>query len=296
MPGHYCNGCPNPKLPLLALTAGILIIGSSAIFVRWANAPGSVTAFYRMGIASALLAIPFGRQARRQAGSLTKKSLGIALLAGLFFAIDLALWASGIMVGGAATPTLMANTAPLWVSLGAWLVFKERLNGRFWLGLSLAMAGASLVLGQEILLNLDFGMGALLGLLAAIFYGAYQLATQHGRAGLSTITYFWIVSASSAMLLLLANLVFGQPLWGYSQTTYLNFLALGLVVQVFGWLVINYAQGYLPASLVAPTLLGQPVVTAILASLLLGERFTTWHILGGIAVIAGIFVVHRSRT
>jgi drug/metabolite transporter (DMT)-like permease len=278
------------------LSAGVLIIGSSAIFVRWADAPGSVTAFYRMGIATALLVLPFARQIHQHPKSIPKHSLAIAFMAGLFFAVDLALWSSGVMVGGAATPTLMANTAPLWVGIGAWVVFGEGLNSRFWLGLLLAIAGASLVLGQELFLDLDFGLGALLGLLAAVFYGAYQLATQRGRAGLNTLSYFWIVSASSAFFLLITNLALGQPLLGYNQNTYLNFLALGLVSQVLGWMVINYAQGYLPASLVAPTLLGQPVVTAILASLLLGERFTFWHIIGGIAVIIGILTVHRSRT
>jgi drug/metabolite transporter (DMT)-like permease len=64
---------------------------------------------------------------------------------------------------------------------------------------------------------------------------------------------------------------------------------------VAGWLAINYAQGYLPASIVAPTLLGQPVVTAILAVILLGEQFTSWHIAGAVVVLGGVYLVHWSR-
>jgi len=60
-------------------------------------------------------------------------------------------------------------------------------------------------------------------------------------------------------------------------------------------LVINYALGHLPASIVSPTLLGQPVVTALLAGLLLGEVLSAWHIAGGVAVLAGVLLVHRSR-
>jgi drug/metabolite transporter (DMT)-like permease len=68
-----------------------------------------------------------------------------------------------------------------------------------------------------------------------------------------------------------------------------------VITQAFGWLAINYAQGYLPASLVAPTMLGQPAVTAVLAVVLLGERLSAWRIAGGVAVLAGVYVVHASR-
>ena len=62
-----------------------------------------------------------------------------------------------------------------------------------------------------------------------------------------------------------------------------------------GWLSVSYAQGSLPATLISPTMLAQPVITAVLAALLLQEVLTPWHLLGGGAVILGVFVVHRSR-
>jgi drug/metabolite transporter (DMT)-like permease len=86
-----------------------------------------------------------------------------------------------------------------------------------------------------------------------------------------------------------------QPFAGYPAHTYVNFLALGLLVQVFGYLAISYALGHLPASLVAPIMLGQPVVTAVLAGPLLGETLTLLEIAGGVAVLAGVYIVHRSR-
>jgi drug/metabolite transporter (DMT)-like permease len=70
---------------------------------------------------------------------------------------------------------------------------------------------------------------------------------------------------------------------------------LGILVQFLGWFLINYAQGYIRASVVAPTLLGQPVLTALLAIPLLGETFTLRHIAGGLTVLAGIYLVVWSR-
>ncbi len=67
------------------------------------------------------------------------------------------------------------------------------------------------------------------------------------------------------------------------------------MTQVLGYLAINYALGVLPASIVSPTLLAQPVVTALLAGPLLGEWLNVWQVAGGLAVLSGIYLVHRSR-
>ncbi|HET6444155.1 MAG TPA: DMT family transporter [candidate division Zixibacteria bacterium] len=280
----------------LALIVGLLSIAFSGIFIRAANAPGTVTAFYRMAIAAVVVTIPFLWQQNGKLRSLPRAGVVLALLGGLLFALDLAFWATGIDYSGATKPTLMANTAPLWVGLGSMLIFRERLGRLFWFGLALALFGAAMVLGADLLNSTVIGFGTFLGLLAAIFYGAYYLVTQRGRFWLNTLSYFWITTASASIVLLFLNLLMNRSLWGYDRSTLFYFLAIGLVVQLLGWSMINYAQGYLRASVVAPTLLLQPVVTAVLAVLLLGETFSAWHIIGGLIVLAGVYVVHRSRS
>jgi drug/metabolite transporter (DMT)-like permease len=279
----------------LALIVGMVSIGFSAIFVRGADAPGTVTVFYRMMIGSLIMAFPFLGQARKLNSSLHRRAVWMAVLGGIFFGFDIALWATGIVISGATIPTLMGNTAPLWVGLGALIIFRERQSTQFWVGLLVAMLGAGVVLGQDFSISAEFGLGALLGLLAGVFYGAYYLISQRARSHLATIPYFWITTSTTALLLLVVNLILRRPFTGYSGFTYLIFLAVGVFVQVIGWLTINYAQGYLPASIVAPTLLGQPVLTAIIAWPLFGEKFTLWHLVGGMAVITGVYLVHRSR-
>jgi drug/metabolite transporter (DMT)-like permease len=64
---------------------------------------------------------------------------------------------------------------------------------------------------------------------------------------------------------------------------------------VAGYLAINYALGHLPASIVSPTMLGQPVLTALLAGPLLGETLGLWQVVGGVAVLGGVYLVHRSQ-
>lgn len=285
---------PAANKAYLALGLGLLGMGFSGIFVGLAGAPGAVAGFYRMGVACVVLAIPFAHNLKRT-GPPARTDILVTLLAGFFFAGDLFFWNTGILISGAANPTLMGNTAPIWVALGAMLFFREKLSGMFWVGLVLAMSGALLVLGLDALQAFQLGLGTFLGLLAGMFYGGYFLVIQRSRQQLDATTSFWWAGSSSVLALLLASLAFRQPLWGYPLLTWLCFLGLGLIVQAFGQFSFSFALGYLPASLVAPAGLAQPVVTGLLAVLLLNETLTPGEIAGGLTVLAGIFIVQRSR-
>jgi drug/metabolite transporter (DMT)-like permease len=202
-------------LPYLALGAGVLGLGFAAIFVRWAGAPGPVASFYRLAITVTLLALPFFRRVKAK-GGVPATGLQLAVLGGLFFAGDLAFWATGVVLSGATSPTLLLNTAPIWVGLGALVLFHERLNATFWIGLVVAMSGALIVLGAGSLRAFSLGLGAFFGLVGGIFHAGYFLTTQRGREILDSLTYFWLAALSSALGLLAVSLAFRQPLTGYS--------------------------------------------------------------------------------
>ena len=284
----------SPIAPYVALGIGIVCIAFAAIFVRWTGAPGPVAGFYRMIVASIVMLVPVYGKVRRT-GFPTGTALRLALIAGALSAADTILWATGVSLSGATNPTLLANTAPVWVGIGAILFFGERLPAGFWVGLILALTGAATILGLDVLRAAKFGIGTSLGMLAAIFFAAFLLVTQRGRQQVDALTFNWIISASGAVLILAVVLVLRQPLRGYSTSAYLSFLGLGLIPQVAGWIAVHFALGHLSASFVAPTLLIQPVLTGLLAIPLLGERLTIGQIIGGLAVLAGVFIVHRSR-
>ncbi|MCJ7823457.1 MAG: DMT family transporter [Anaerolineales bacterium] len=281
-------------LAYLTLSVGLIAIGFSAIFVRRAGVSGTAASFYRMAIPTVILAVPARKRLRER--KMSGLPLRWAVLGGFIFALDLSFWASGVVISGATIPTLLANTAPVWVGIGALFFFREKLSKVFWGGLTFALLGTALVLGFDSLRSLSFDLGALFGLLGGIFYGGYFLVTQHGRRSLDALSYFWVSGVSATAALFIFNLLLNQPMWGFTSETYLNLLALGLISQGVGWLAINYVQGLLPATIVSATLLGQPVVTALLAGSLLGEKLQLHQILGGAAVLLGVYIVHRSRT
>jgi drug/metabolite transporter (DMT)-like permease len=281
-----------------ALAVGALALGVSALLVRWAAAPGPVTGFYRMGLASLLLA-PFALRSKRGSDSIGRPwpeaGMRLALLAGVALAIDLALWNTAVNVTTVANATLFANTAPLWVALGAWLLFRERLRPLFWGGLALTLLGAASIAGVDFLRHASLGWGDLLAVGASLFYAAYYLITQRGRQHLPPLPYVWMAGMASTAVLLILSLALGMPLVGYPPSTYLAFLGLALVTQVVGYLSVAYALGHLPASIVSPTMVSQPVISGLLAIPILGEMLTLPQVFGGLAVIAGVILVHRSR-
>lgn len=281
-------------LPYFALVVGLGSMGASALLTKWANAPGTVTGFYRMAIAAAVMVIPFSHQVRRE-GKLPARHVWLAILAGLFFAGDLAAWNTALEIGNVTNPTLLGNTSTLWVGLGAMVLFKEKLRPAFWAALLLALFGIALVLGDDYLTHPVLGASDLLGLLAGFFYGAFFLATQGARDRLSVLTSWWVSAATCAVALLALSLLFGLRLTGYPAETFINIAVLALVTQVAGWLALNYALGHLPASIVAPTLLGQPVMTAVLAVWLMSEPMSVLQVIGGVIVLGAIFMVHKQR-
>lgn len=284
----------NKVLPYLALVSGILALSLSSLFVRWAEAPGTVTSFYRMAVASLFFLLVFLRQpaANRQ---IERRWLFLPLLGGLFTALDHATWATGINFTRVANATLMNNLAPLWVALVAFLIWRERLSFQFWLGLVMAIGGAVLVLGSDFLARPQLNQGNLLAVLSSLFYAAYFLTTQRGRTHFSTLTYVFFITAVASLILLAVNLLLGNPLWGYSTPTLLAFLGAGLISQVIGYFSVSYALGHLPASLVSPTMIAQPVLTALMAIPLAGEPLLPPQWIGGLIVLSGIYLVNLSR-
>ena len=274
------------------LGLGILCIGMSAIWVKWADLPGLVSAFYRVFIA-ALVLTPWWLLSRRRLPK--RRALALTGLGGVFFALDLVLWNTALLITTAAQATLLANNAPLWVGLGALLIFHEKLPRLYWIGLVLALAGMTLVARPAGAQGLVLDSGSLMALAASLFYAIYLLSTQRVRSTTDTLTFMTVSVVSSSLLLLLICLLTGAQLTGFATTTWLALLGLGLLSQVAGWLSINFVLGVLPATQVSVSLLGQVVVTAVLAAIIFGETPTVVQTIGAVAVLAGIYLVLKAR-
>lgn len=279
-----------------ALALGLVCIAFSAILTRDAQVPGTVSALYRVGVAAVVLAPLFWRNVKRGNVVRVRRVWLLAAAAGFFFMMDVAVWNSSLFLTNAANATLMANDAPIIVGLVAVLVFRERLRISYWLGLAIALCGMGIIVGLDVFSGSGFGVGDLLAMLAGFFYALYMVVIQRVRVWMDTLSSLWISTVVGTLLLIALNVALGRALWGFTLTQYVLLIALGLVSQVAGYLAINYALGHLPASIISPTLLGQPVLTALLAVPLLGEPIEPRQMVGGAVALLGIFLVNRGVT
>jgi len=282
-------------IAVAALLAGAAAIGASALFVKVSETGPVATAFWRVALALPILWAwsVIGSRGGHVSGFSSERRLIIA--AGLFFAGDLAVWHWSIMLTSVANATLLANLAPIFVTLAVWLLYGRRPTAMFLAGLAAALAGVTVLLGRDFQAGGGAMLGDFLGVVTAMFYGAYQLTVTALRARVATSTIMaWSGLVTAAVLLPLA-LVSGDELFPHSMSGWAKLAGLALISQVAGQSLIAYAMAHLPATFSSVGLLLQPVMAALFAWILLGETLGSFEIAGGIVVLAGIAIAHQAE-
>jgi len=287
MPSH-----PSSRLALIALFAGAAGIAFAPILFRYSTVGPVTTAFYRVVLALPLLWLWMQREAAAQPHSprpATRRDYAELVLAGLFFAGDLAFWHWSLKLTSVADGTLLPNCAPVFVTLGAWLLFGEKITARFLAGMVLAMLGAALVVGASWGKGTHL-VGNLLGVVTAAFYGSYMLSLKRLRATFSTATIMTWSGLFAALALLVIAVATGESLAVPTFSAWGVLVALAWVSHAGGQSLIAYAFAHLPASFSSVGLLLQPVIAAGLAWVLLAEPIGWSQALGGAVVLGGIIL------
>lgn len=281
-----------PIKAYLFLLLGIFCIGWSAIFVKLAHAPALTSGFYRYFFCFlGLLPIWIYKKIKIP----DVKTLIWIIFGGLLFVLDMSLWNLSILRTTASVSTLLANNASVFVGLGSLIFFKQYLSRVYWIGLFVAMIGVFMVAGRDFIQNPSVGIGHTMAIGAAVFYAGYMLITQQVREKIDTVNFMGWSLLSCLFFSYLTCWQQDLPMLHFDNQTWFSFIASGLFCHLVGWLSINYALGFIPAAIVSPTLLIQPVLTSIISFFLLHEILRTEQIVGGVVVIFGVYLVNRGR-
>jgi drug/metabolite transporter (DMT)-like permease len=284
------------RAAVLALLSGAMLIALAPIFVRLSEVGLTATAFWRLAIATPiLLAWDLGRRAHGGAALCPSGAeLRLLLLAGFCFAGDLASWHVSIALTSVANATLLANAAPIFVAVAAWLWLHERPSARFAGGLALALVGGAFLGIESAAAGHRHVVGDLFGMLTAVFYAGYMVAVKVLRGRCATSTVMAGTSLIGAAMLLPLALALGETVLPSTAHAWAILIALALLSQVCGQGLIAWALGTLTASFSSLGLLTQTAAAAALAWLLFGEAFTLLQSFGFTLVVAGI-VIARDR-
>lgn len=279
--------------PVFTAVLGALTIAFSAIFVRLADVSPETAAIFRCAYALPPLAL-LAWVERRRYGPRAAGQSRLALIAGVFFAIDLVLWHHAIGHVGAGLATVLGNTQVVIVPIAAWLLLGERPGGRVAAAVPLVLIGvvlisgvigASQAYGDNPLLGVVFGVGT--GFAYAGFLLVQRRANADHRRPAGPL---FDATLSAAVFSLVIGLVVGGvdlvPTWPAHGWL----LLLAISVQVVGWLLISVGLPRLPAAITSVVLTVQPVGSVLLGIWLLSEAPSAFQLIGVAFIVAGLLI------
>lgn len=278
--------------PVAAAVLGALALAFSAIFVRLADVSPSTAAIFRCVYALPPLAI-LAWYERHRYGPPVPGTARLAWVAGVFFAIDLVLWHHSIGLLGAGLATVLGNSQVVIVPLAAWLLLGERPGARIGAAVAVVLIGVVLIsgvigtgaYGDDPVLGVAFGLGT--GAAYAGFILVQRSANADHRRSAGPLL---AATASAAIVALLIGLPLGEVDLVPSWPAHGWLIALGLLVQVVGWLLISISLPRLPAAVTSVVLTIQPVASVLMGMWFLAEAPSVVQLAGVALVLAGLLI------
>jgi len=282
----------NYSLNVIKILLAAVIISTSSVWVKIAQVAPSVSGFYRMFIGGLVLLVLCA--VKKLDLWRNWRYFSWLFLAAIFFALDLFFWHRSIFYIGPGLATVLGNFQVFFMALAGYLFFKEQIGMAFIIGLAITISGLFLLVGinwSE--LSSQYQTGVVYALLTAVVYTGFMLSLRHvqsSRNSLSAMANLGIMSITSAFIMFVVLNFEGLNITIPSTQSLLSLLILGIVCQVFGWLLITQSMPKLPASIVGMVLLLQPALSMLWDVLFFDRPTGLIDIIGLIMVLAGVYL------
>lgn len=284
----------------LTLFLGVFALSTSAIFVKLAGAPSSITAFYRLFFALLFLLplLLLDKASWQDLRSLSKRQWQTGLLSGLFLAIHYILWFESLNYTSVASSTVIVTLQPLFSFVGSYFLFKERFSTGAIISSIVALIGSFIIAWGDFQISMQALYGDLLAFIAAGFITAYFFIGQHMRQKLAVVPYSILGYAASAFFLAVYALSQQLSFIDYSQSTWTAFLGIAFISTILGQMLLNWLLKWLSTSVISMSILGETIGTCILAYFILGEIITLRQGIGIIVTLfgLGLFMFYKNKT
>ena len=279
------NGFQASAWHFAALLAGNAALALGPWLVRLSDTGPVSAGFWRLILPVPILAFLAWRS--RSPGPLDKKLAVLCLIAGGFFAVDLASWHIGIERTRLANATLFGNAGSIILMVWGLIAARRAPSGREGVGVFAAITGAGILLGRSMEISATTFIGDLFCLAAGIFYAFYLLPAQRARAVLGSWFVLLLVSLTAAPILLGMAIAAGEPvLPGAAGWT--PILVLALSSQVIGQGLLVFSLRNFPPLVIGMALLTQPAIAATVGWLAFGELLEPLDIFGTVLVGAAL--------
>ena len=280
---------PPSLLAFAALLAGNIAIAFGPLLVRFADSGPIATGFWRLALATPFLFF-VGYRFGFRFSALGKSTIWLAIIAGLFFGVDIILWHIGIFQTKMANATLFANCASL--ILVVYGIFVARKMPSKWESAAVlfAFVGAALLMGQSLDLSPLHFQGDILSLGAGLTYTVYLVLMMRVRQNTESWGALGMASAVAAVILLTASIVAGEQV---IPTVWWPVVLLAFTSQFFGQGCLTYALPHFSPLVIGLALLFQPALSAAAGWLAFGETLTAMDFMGSALVMIALVLVRK---
>lgn len=288
---------------------GVTFWSTTGIFIGYLtnhhNMPPLLVALWRdalvcVAVAAALLVI------RRSLLRLERAHVRFFLIYGIELGIFNSVWILSVRLNGAAVSTVLAYGSAGFTALLAWWFLKEHLGPVKIVAVILSLGGCVFVANAHdpkmwLTNPLALSVGLVSGLLFAIYNLMGKGAVQRGINPWTAMVFSFGIAAIS---ILFFNLIPGLPgaagsvrglLPDLPAPGWLALVVVSFVPSVLGFGLFITSMSYLPASVANLLATLEPVMTAVQAYLLLGERMTALQVFGSVLVIAAVVIVRLAE-
>lgn len=276
----------------LILFGGVFALSSSAIFVKIADAPSAVIAFYRLFIA-ALILLPFfllRKESRFELKNLQGSRWVRIMSAGAFLALHYVLWFESLNFTSIASSTVLVSLQPLFSLALDRFVNKKSIKKTALIGCVIALIGSFVIGFGDFKISGQYLLGDVLALVAAAVISGYFFVGEKVRKDVSAVTYSTLSYLFSSVILFIYILLRNEPFVGHNSQTWLACLGLAVISTIGGQFVFNLLLKKVPASAVTMSILGEPVGTCILAYLIFKESVSIQQLVGIFVIMIGMTV------
>lgn len=289
--GRECDRMQSTLFLYGSLGLGVLFLSTSAIFVKMAEAPSGIIAFYRLLFTLCFLvpALLCRKKEREQLLHLNARQWKLAVVSGALLAVHWVMWFESLRYTSVASSTVLVSLQPLFSILWGGLLLHEKVSRQGMAGVFLAIAGSVIIGWGDFQISGAAFWGDVLSFASAGVISLHFLFGQILRKELDVLPYTTVCYSASTVCLAAYALVTGQPFSGHSLQTWGCFWGLALFATVGGQCVFNLLLKYLPATAVTMGILGEPVGTIILAFLIFGERIVLQQGLGMLCILGGLW-------
>ena len=276
-------------LAFAALLAGNVAIAFGPLLVRYADSGPIATGFWRLALATPFLFF-VGYRFGFRFSAVSRPTYWVAIVAGLFFGVDIILWHIGIFQTKMANATLFANCASLLLVIYGVIVARKMPSKWESMAVLFAFVGAALLMGQSLELSPRHFAGDLLSLGAGLTYTVYLVLMMKMRQNTESWGALGMASAIAAVVLLAGAVFAGEQI---IPTFWWPVLLLAFTSQFFGQGCLTYALPHFSPLVIGLALLLQPALSATAGWLAFDEMLTAMDFVGSALIMIALVLVRK---